>query len=282
KPDRPIGLQVDQKNRILRWNHPSDTVYIRKYSIYGRDNLGDQHKIEAVYYQNSAELSDLQPQKEYEVWMTAENLCGISEATDTVRVLTFEVPAAPQITSVQSFTDSIVIHFRPSEAGGPVDSFRVRYTTKNSGKQIIELPADTTQVDLTVGVESCFGHEVEVVAINRAGESAPARTTAFTKSADAPEVPTITRMEESPDGYLLSWIVNRSEGIVEYQVIYEQLPGGSAEVLNIPSDTLETTLTKLKQCRNYTVRVRALGNCGISNFSEAKLLQAKPQSEYTY
>ncbi|KAF7246037.1 hypothetical protein EG68_10320, partial [Paragonimus skrjabini miyazakii] len=211
KPDRPIGLQVDQNNRILRWNHPNNTAYIRKYSIYGRNNLGDQHQMEVVYYQNSAELSDLQPQKEYEVWMTAENLCGVSEATETVRVLTFEVPAAPQITSVQSFTDSIVIHFRPGEGGGPVDSFLVRYSTKNNGKQTVELPADGTQVNLTVGIESCFGHEIEVMAINRAGESAPGRTTAFTKSADAPEVPTITKMEELSDGYLLSWAVNRTE-----------------------------------------------------------------------
>ncbi|KAF7233460.1 hypothetical protein EG68_03264 [Paragonimus skrjabini miyazakii] len=116
------------------------------------------------------------------------------------------------------------------------------------------------------------------MAINRAGESAPGRTTAFTKSADAPEVPTITKMEELSDGYLLSWAVNRTEDIVEYQVIYERLLGGSVEVLSIPSNTLETTITKLEQCRNYTVRVRALGNCGISNFSEAKLLHAKPQS----
>ncbi|KAA3672417.1 uncharacterized protein DEA37_0010989 [Paragonimus westermani] len=272
-----MGLQVDQKNRILHWNHPYYTSLIRKYSIYGRDNLGNQHQMETVYYENLAELSDLDPKKEYEVWMTAENLCGVSVATETVRVLTFEVPAAPQITSVQSFADSIVILFRPNEIGGPVDSFRIRYTTKNSGIQTVELPADRKQVDLTAGIENCFGHEIEVIAINRAGESAPARTTAFTKSADAPEVPTITSMVELSDGYLLSWTVNRTEGIVEYQVTYERLPGGNAEVLSVPSKTLETTLTKLEHCRNYSVRIRALGDCGISDLSEAKLLHAKPQ-----
>ncbi|KAG5443768.1 hypothetical protein CSKR_112240 [Clonorchis sinensis] len=276
-PQSPINLYVETgpTGRHLYWEYPGDIGSVRKYNIYGYSNTTVSKHQSVVSSANMADLVQFPLEHQFLLWMTAENMCGTSSKSIPVLSDALQAPGQPNVINVDSGPNSITIWFEASLEGGPVNSYRIRYTTPVGDQNITDLPGDSTEVTLTAFLQSCFQHEIWLYAKNVAGESQPSYLSAFIKSQAVPASPFLKPIVYFNGSYIARWEPTSADDIYAYE-LWCETEAESPKIFNIEDNSTQAALEGLTQCTVYTVSIRAQGSCGWSEFSNSETFTSRP------
>ncbi len=205
-PGAPTGLVVDPGDGTLtlRWTAPAELVGARKVRDYLVEWSTDGTTWSSTTtVSTGATLVDLVNGTRYRVRVSARSAGGMGPAATlegTIRPRT--VPQAPTITSTIGGTTSLTVTWEPRATGGvPTRAYRIRWTGPDdvTQEQLVDGALRTATVTASAGE-----NQINVTAINAAGFSRAARSTATVWAQDISE-PLGVEVTATSRGFALTW-----------------------------------------------------------------------------
>lgn len=214
----------------------------------------------------SATISNLTPNTEYDVEVTATNSAGSASASTTATTLAGDAPSAPLNLSASSVTaTSLIISWAASASGSATITYQLQYRVVGNTAWTPVGSAGTALTQSVSGLSPSTSYEFEVVAANAYGSATSAPFTASTLSAGTPpSAPTnLTVSSIAQTSATLTWSPSASgTAPIAYQLQY-QLSGSTAWSAAGPAGSaLSATVSGLQSGSTYNFRVVASNAAG--------------------
>jgi hypothetical protein len=198
----PEGLSV-----LVNWDPNPATDDVTGYKLTtavasgfkASKKCAKAQKISAQATDSAALVPKLCAGVPYVITMTATNTAGTSAASapsNPAVPLVAQAPSSPLITSVESLSDSLIVDWSaPSITGGdPVTSYLLTTTAGTKTTKTKTSVTEATVAQLTNGT----AYTLSLVAVSKAGTSAPSTSTGMPAATTAPGAP--ASLQVVPDG----------------------------------------------------------------------------------
>ncbi|TPP57121.1 hypothetical protein FGIG_03182 [Fasciola gigantica] len=260
----------------LSWTLPATDVPVSKINIIGYGDDGEVVQQSATYDQTTAVLTSFHLYHSYNVTMTTENSCGVSNKSEAVRLEAIKKPGTPVITSTVAGMKEITVRFQKAKTTDRVDEFYVNYTTPNGTVSLPPLRGTSENVSLTESISPCVKYEIDLWASNGVGVSGLAHTVAYAFSTKVPQKPVNLTVQEFREKTLIHWDSQSTEPVQGNEYILVDLSSGTSFTEYQNGDMSETELSHVKRCRSYQLKMRLENRCGWSSWSPELQFTLKP------
>ncbi|XP_067309569.1 tenascin-R isoform X2 [Pseudorasbora parva] len=251
--DAPKNLRVLSKTSTsleLEWDNSEADV--EGYSVVYSTLAGDQYDKLIVPRNDGTTtkttLNDLLPGTEYGIGISA--VLGANQSTPaTMNARTgLDVPLDLTVTAS---TDNTITLFWGS-VQGPIDHYRVTYTSSSGATAELTVPKDISTTTLT-GLEPGSEYSITVAAQRGRQHSTAATIDAFT-GMDPPRDTTVMYVTE--ESVTISWIQPLAP--FDYYKMSYQSPKGRMDNVVIDNDVTNYTLTSLHPATEYEIKLNAV------------------------
>ncbi|MCK9408260.1 MAG: fibronectin type III domain-containing protein [Bacteroidetes bacterium] len=211
----------------------------------------------------------------YNVQIKAVNVAGDGAASSTTAATPASTPSAPTITLITPSDGSLSVAFTAPASNGGSAITSYKYST-DGGTTFRTRAAGTTASPLVIAFASSDGttalvngtsYNVQIKAVNAAGDGTASSTTAATPST-VPGVPTNVVGTSGNTQVSLTWTAPNDGGnpITDYVVEIND-GSGFATFADGTSTSTSATVTGLTNGTSYTFRVSATNSAGTSSVS---------------
>ncbi|XP_077087959.1 tenascin-R isoform X2 [Siphateles boraxobius] len=251
--DAPNNLRVLSKTSTsleLEWDNSEAEV--EGYSVVYSTLAGDQYDKVIVPRNDGATtkttLNDLLPGTEYGIGISA--VVGANQSTPaTMNARTgLDVPLDLTVTASTDKTIKLLW----GTVQGPIDHYRVTYTSSTGVTTELTVPKDVTTTTLT-GLEPGTEYTITVAAQRGRQQSTAATIDAFT-GLDPPSDMTVLYVTE--ESVTISWIQPLAP--FDYYKMSYQSPKGRMDNVVIDNDVTNYTLTSLHPAMEYEIKLNAV------------------------
>ncbi len=208
----PEGLSV-----LVNWSPNQSSDEVTGYTVTATVASGFSGKVSkkcalppvvsAPGTDSSALMAKLCAGVPYSVSMTATNVAGTSGPSgpsNPAVPLVAQPPSAPLVTSVLSLSGGLVVNWSaPSIPGG--DALKSYLLTTTTGTTSVNTKANKNATQLTLSkLTNGTSYTLSLVAISKAGESAPGTNTGTPSAATPPDVPQSLQVVPDGSGHLIA------------------------------------------------------------------------------
>ncbi|XP_051554686.1 tenascin-R isoform X2 [Myxocyprinus asiaticus] len=251
--DAPKNLRVLSKTSTsleLEWDNSEADV--EGYSVVYSTLAGDQYDKVIVPHNDGATtktaLTDLLPGTEYGIGISA--VLGASQSTPATMNARTGLDVPLDLTVTASTDNTITLLWGMVQ--GPIDHYRVTYTSSTGVTTEHTVPKDITTTTLT-GLEPGTEYTITVAAQRGRQQSTAATIDAFT-GMDPPRDMTVLYVTE--ESVTLSWI--QPLAAFDYYKMSYQSPKGRMDNVVIDSDVTNYTLTSLHPATEYEIKLNTV------------------------
>ncbi|MFA5775491.1 MAG: fibronectin type III domain-containing protein, partial [Ilumatobacteraceae bacterium] len=206
----------------------------------------------------------------YNVQIKAVNAIGDGTASSTTAATPATTPSAPTITTITPSNGSLSVAFTAGANGGAaITSYKYStdggstFRTRAAGTTSSPLVISTLSTDGTTALVNGTSYNIQIKAVNTAGDGTASSTTAATP-ATVPDAPTSLSGTAGNAQVVLTWTAPGSNGgaaITDYLVEFND--GNSwATFTDAVTATTGATVTGLANGTSYTFRVSAINSIG--------------------
>lgn len=277
KPSMPLDFTAVGGNAevSLDWVEPeqdggSDII---KYNIYRNEDGMDQEVFEVFPPSTDYIDTDVMNGKTYEYEISAENIMGESERTETLSVTPMTVPDPVTNLSVHNGSGFLIIDWDlPLEDGGtPLTNITLlRGNDELSLQSFIELPPNSVSFNDTSVINGEIYH-YQIVIGNKVGVSEGSEIVGGIPMGIPTEPLNLTAV--GMDGYvILTWdtpIDFKGSPLVGYEIYSGPAPG--SETLLVTTVNNSYNHTDVENGETYHYYVRSLNGIGLSDPSEGAM-----------
>ncbi|XP_039510714.1 tenascin-R isoform X2 [Pimephales promelas] len=251
--DAPKNLRVLSKTSTsleLEWDNSEADV--EGYSVVYSTLAGDQYDKVIVPRNDGATtkttLNDLLPGTEYGIGISA--VVGANQSTPATMNARTGLDVPLDLTVTASTDDTIKLFWGTVQ--GPIDHYRVTYTSSTGVTTELTVPKDVTTTTLT-GLEPGTEYTITVAAQRGRQQSTAATIDAFT-GMDPPRDITVLYVTE--ESVTISWIQPLAP--FDYYKMSYQSPKGRMDNVVIDNDVTNYTLTSLHPAMEYEIKLNAV------------------------
>ncbi|XP_072902575.1 fibronectin-like isoform X2 [Hemitrygon akajei] len=258
--DAPTNLEFSRatpKSLTISWTPPPVTVRFYRITFRETEGEGPSREMTVSGGDSSVTISNLRPDTEYTVTVSAVTGRGDSPASSKPIVgserTEIDRPTALKVDDVQDH--SLTVSWTPPVA--PVKGYRVTSTPRNGHGPIISKTVPPGQNRLTIeGLAPTVEYLVSVYALGERGESPPLTETAVTTHSSRPKE--LTFSDVDADSMRLAWEKPKGR-VTAYKIIYSSPEDGARELRPSPSSRdVSAELTGLRPGTEYQVEVYAV------------------------
>ncbi|XP_046708280.1 tenascin-R isoform X2 [Silurus meridionalis] len=251
--DPPKHLRVLSKTSTsldLEWDNSKAAV--EYYSVVYSTLAGDQYNKLLIPQSNGTTtktiLTNLQPGTEYGIGISA--ILGTNQSNPaTMNARTgLDIPMDLMVTA--STEDSITLLW--GSVQGPIEYYRVSYTSASGVTTEITVPRDSSSTTLT-GLEPGTEYTITVMAQRGRQQSAAATIDAFT-GMDPPREIMVSLISE--DSVTISWA--QPLAYFDYYKMSYQYGRGQVDSVVIDKDATNYTLTRLHPATEYEIKLNTV------------------------
>uniref|UniRef100_A0A8C2ASX4 Janusin n=1 Tax=Cyprinus carpio TaxID=7962 RepID=A0A8C2ASX4_CYPCA len=251
--DAPKNLRVLSKTSTsleLEWDNSEADV--EGYRVVYSTLAGDQYDKVIVPLNDGATtkttLTDLLPGTEYGIGISA--VLGANQSTPATMNARTGLDVPLDLTVTASTDNTITLLWGTVQ--GPIDHYRVTYTSSTGVTTELTVPKDVTTTTLT-GLEPGTEYTITVAAQRGRQKSTAATIDAFT-GMDPPRDMTMLYVTE--DSVTISWI--QPYAPFDYYKMSYQSPKGRMDNVVIDNDVTNYTLTSLHPATEYEIKLNAV------------------------
>ncbi|XP_029309174.1 tenascin-R isoform X2 [Cottoperca gobio] len=251
--DAPKNLRLVSKTSTtleLEWDNSEAET--EGYQVVYSTLAGDQYDKVIVPRNQGAttktSLTDLQPGTEYGIGISA--MKGSNQSTPATMNARTGLDVPMDLTVTASTDNTITLMWAVVQ--GPIDHYKVTYTSSSGVSTELTVPKDvttTTLIDLEPGTE----YTITVAARRGRQQSTAATIDAFT-GMDPPKELTVSDVTE--DALTISWI--KPLAPFEYYKLSYQSARGRVDSVVIDSDVTNYTLSSLFPATEYEISINAV------------------------
>ncbi|XP_031419175.1 tenascin-R isoform X3 [Clupea harengus] len=251
--DAPKNLRVLSRSSTsleLEWDNSEAEV--EGYRVVYSTLAGDQYdKVDVPRNEGAtsqAMLTDLLPGTEYGIGISA--VLGANQSTPATMNARTDLDVPMDLTVTASTDNSITLQWGIVQ--GPIDHYRITYTSSSGVKTELTMPKDvtsTTLTDLVPGTE----YTITVAAQRGRQQSTVASIDAFT-GIDPPRDMTVSYVTE--DTVTISW--QQPLASFDYYKMSYQSAKGRVDSVVIDSDVTNYTLTSLYPATEYEINLNVV------------------------
>ncbi|XP_059823334.1 fibronectin-like isoform X2 [Hypanus sabinus] len=258
--DAPTNLEFSQatpKSLTISWTPPPVTVRFYRITFRETEGEGPSREITVSGADSSVTITNLRPDTEYTVTVSAVTGRGDSPASSKPIVgserTEIDMPTTLKVDDVQD--RSLTVSWTPPVA--PVKGYRVTSTPRNGHGPIISKTVPPGQKRLTIeGLAPTVEYLVSVYALGEHGESLPLTETAVTAHTSQPKE--LIFSDVDADSMRLAWEKPKGR-VTAYKIIYSSPEDGARELRPSPSSRdVSAELTGLRPGTEYQVEVYAV------------------------
>ncbi|VDP73748.1 unnamed protein product [Echinostoma caproni] len=225
---------------------------------------------------NGASLTYIRPCTNYTVWVKVRGLGPWSAESEPFHFRSDTLaPNKPLIVDIQDAESYVTIYFSRGHKNDIVTHYRVNYTGLNGFYEINNISASASSVNLTEGIQSCFNHTIELFAVNSIGQSEPAMAHWVVRSAESPQKPIITSVDQIDGKYVINWKVVSNLSITVNRLSYTSTQGDKGTAW-IEGQVNSYVLNFVHRCRQYTLQLVSENKCGYSPASDPYMFDVVP------
>jgi cbb3-type cytochrome oxidase subunit 3 len=173
------------------------------------------------------------------------------------------IPDAPGITSVIPGPGQLVVTFTPpaSDGGSPITGYQ--YSVDNGVTWITPVPGITVSPLTITGLDSTTTFQVQLRAVNEAGEGSASSAVPGKPLASTPSAPLITSLEPAPSELTIFFNAPESQGISPISNYKYSLDNGLSFTAFSPAQTTSPlTISGLSGGVTYSVQILAVNGAG--------------------
>ncbi|KAK7159381.1 hypothetical protein R3I94_005646 [Phoxinus phoxinus] len=251
--DAPKNLRVLSKTSTsleLEWDNSEADV--EGYSVVYSTLAGDQYDKVIVPRNDGTTtkttLNDLLPGTEYGIGISA--VVGANQSTPATMNARTGLDVPLDLTVTASTDNTIKLLWGTVQ--GPIDHYRVTYTSSTGVTTELTVPKDITTTTLT-GLEPGTEYSITVAAQRGRQQSTAATIDAFT-GMDPPRDMTVLYVTE--ESVTISWIQPLAP--FDYYKMSYQSPKGRMDNVVIDNDVTNYTLTSLHPAMEYEIKLNAV------------------------
>ncbi|KAK7163266.1 hypothetical protein R3I93_007338 [Phoxinus phoxinus] len=251
--DAPKNLRVLSKTSTsleLEWDNSEADV--EGYSVVYSTLAGDQYDKVIVPRNDGTTtkttLNDLLPGTEYGIGISA--VVGANQSTPATMNARTGLDVPLDLTVTASTDNTIKLLWGTVQ--GPIDHYRVTYTSSTGVTTELTVPKDITTTTLT-GLEPGTEYSITVAAQRGRQQSTAATIDAFT-GMDPPRDMTVLYVTE--ESVTISWIQPLAP--FDYYKMSYQSPKGRMDNVVIDNDVTNYTLTSLNPAMEYEIKLNAV------------------------
>ncbi|XP_059419449.1 tenascin-R isoform X2 [Carassius carassius] len=251
--DAPKNLRVLSKTSTsleLEWDNSEADV--EGYRVVYSTLAGDQYDKVIVPLNDGATtkttLTDLLPGTEYGIGISA--VLGANQSTPATMNARTGLDVPLDLTVTASTDNTITLLWGTVQ--GPIDHYRVTYTSSTGVTTELTVPKDVTTTTLT-GLEPGTEYTITVAAQRGRQKSTAATIDAFT-GMDPPRDMTVLYVTEK--SVTISWI--QPYAPFDYYKMSYQSPKGRVDNVVIDNDVTNYTLTSLHPAAEYEIKLNAV------------------------
>ncbi|XP_048018973.1 tenascin-R isoform X2 [Megalobrama amblycephala] len=251
--DAPKNLRVLSKTSTsleLEWDNSEADV--EGYSVVYSTLAGDQYDKVIVPRNDGTTtkttLNDLLPGTEYGIGISA--VVGANQSTPATMNARTGLDVPLDLTVTASTDNTITLLWGTVQ--GPIDHYRVTYTSSTGVTTELTVPKDVTTTTLT-GLEPGTEYTITVAAQRGRQQSTAATIDAFT-GMDPPRDMTVLYVTE--ESVTISWIQPLAP--FDYYKMSYQSPKGRMDNVVIDNDVTNYTLTSLHPATEYEIKLNAV------------------------
>uniref|UniRef100_A0A9J7ZBU9 Tenascin-R n=2 Tax=Cyprinus carpio TaxID=7962 RepID=A0A9J7ZBU9_CYPCA len=251
--DAPKNLRVLSKTSTsleLEWDNSEADV--EGYRVVYSTLAGDQYDKVIVPLNDGATtkttLTDLLPGTEYGIGISA--VLGANQSTPATMNARTGLDVPLDLTVTASTDNTITLLWGTVQ--GPIDHYRVTYTSSTGVTTELTVPKDVTTTTLT-GLEPGTEYTITVAAQRGRQKSTAATIDAFT-GMDPPRDMTMLYVTE--DSVTISWI--QPYAPFDYYKMSYQSPKGRMDNVVTDNDVTNYTLTSLHPATEYEIKLNAV------------------------
>ena len=247
-PTNLVATTTSESTIDLTWDNVKEA---ESYKVYQGTNLIASGITDTKYT-----VDNLDAETNYCFVVTAVNIVGESEDSESACATTLKAkPAPPVVTATADSESAITLTW---EAVDGAESYKVY-----QGTEIIASEITNTTYTIT-GLEAETNYCFTMTAVNEAGESASSESACATtlEAPKAPEAPVVTAIANGDNAVILTW--NAVENATSYNIYQYQ---GTSVILGIAETTY--TVENLTPNTTYCFIVTAVNEIGESENSES-------------
>lgn len=271
----PVG-EPRATSAAFRWRPPDSTggAAVTEYRLEAIDSAGDAR---LVYSGAAAEcvVRDLSPGREYRVRVSACNRVGVGAPSEPLSFSTVaappDAPGAP--TAILESPRSARLEWEPPrDNGAPIIDYRLEMSSSDVDDAFAEVYRGVENRCVVNDLAPFSPYFFRVYATNSAGRGCRSTTTNALTPRAPPAAPTALRYEATVDSLALSWRAPADRGaeILRYRI---EIDRSETET---DGPTTEFTIGNLVADACYRVRVAAVSELGVGDWSEVARASTRP------
>jgi len=262
-PEPPTISSIEGANRLLRVSiaAPTDSPYwpVTNYA-YSIDD-GKWVNLRPASTSTPIVITRLTNGRAYSIRVAAINAMGRSAASSAVSGTPLpDPPSAPTIRTITPGNASVRITYRDPASNGGSSITGYQYSVDGGGTWLVAAGAARGTLTVT-GLDNGTPVSVSIRAVNSRGGGAASSTVTATPRR-VPDAPTITSVQRNLGSATVSFTppaFNGGAGITNYEY---SLDGGRWTAIRPATTVTPIGITRLKDSRSYSLRIRAVNAAG--------------------
>lgn len=260
----------------VRWRAPECTggAPLIEYRVEVADAM-DATRIAYVGLENECIVRELSPGQPYKLWVTAVNKAGAGSPSPALPFRTAAAPPdAPDAPTAHIETPTVarLEWTAPRDNGAPILEYRLEMSSTNADESFTEVYRGK-EMNCIVGKLVPFSpYFFRLCATNSAGRSAWSAVRDLLLPRAPPAAPHGLRHESTADSLRLFWRIPACHGA---EIITYKVEVGEA-FYNTEGPTSEQLVEGLEPDTSYRVRVAALNELGLGEWSEEMRAATRP------
>jgi len=196
----------------------------------------------------------------YNVQIKAVNAVGDGAATGSTAATPYTTPAAPSITSITPASGQLSVNFTAGSANGSAIT-NYKYSTDGGSSFTACSPTQTTSPIVITGLTNGTPYNVQIKAVNTAGDGTATGSTAATPYT-TPGAPTITGITPANGQLSVAFTAGTTGGNAISNYKYSTDGGSTFTACSPTQTTSPIVITGLTNGTSYNVQIKAVNTAG--------------------